>query len=100
MGVIELTDVTVALPGGWTLFEGVSFRVPDGEHAGLIGANGIGKTTLLRLMAGEDRAAAGAVRGGGRGGLMQPVNGLRGRPVSGRDFLAGPSEAAAPAAAA
>jgi ATPase components of ABC transporters with duplicated ATPase domains len=66
MGVIELTDVTVALPGGWTLFEGVSFRVPDGEHAGLIGANGIGKTTLLRLMAGEDRPAAGAVRVEGR----------------------------------
>ena len=62
MGVIELTDVTVALPGGWTLFEGVSFRVPDGDHAGLIGANGIGKTTLLRLMSGEGRPAGGAVR--------------------------------------
>jgi len=47
MGFIELADVAYALPGGWTLFEGVSFRVPEGEHAGLVGANGIGKSTLL-----------------------------------------------------
>jgi hypothetical protein len=30
MGFIELADVAYALPGGWTLFEGVSFRVPEG----------------------------------------------------------------------
>ncbi|HEY6651194.1 MAG TPA: ATP-binding cassette domain-containing protein, partial [Actinomycetota bacterium] len=94
MGVIELTDVTVALPGGWTLFEGVSFRVPDGEHAGLIGANGIGKTTLLRLMAGEDRPAAGAVRVEGRAGLMQQFIGSSERPTSVRDFLLAYSEPA------
>ena len=28
MGFIDLNDVTYALPGGWTLFEGVGFRVP------------------------------------------------------------------------
>ena len=100
MGVIELTDVTVALPGGWTLFEGVSFRVPDGEHAGLIGANGIGKTTLLRLMAGEDRAAAGAVRVEGRVGLMQQFIGSSERPISVRDFLLAYSEPAVRATAA
>ena len=100
MGVIELTDVTVALPGGWTLFEGVSFRVPDGEHAGLIGANGIGKTTLLRLMAGEDRPAAGAVRVEGRAGLMQQFIGSSERPTSVRDFLLAYSEPAVRATAA
>src|SRR4030095_9607034 len=40
MGFIELADVAYALPGGWTLFEGVSFRVPAGEAAGLVGGNG------------------------------------------------------------
>ena len=100
MGVIELTDVTVALPGGWTLFEGVSFRVPDGEHAGLIGANGIGKTTLLRLMAGEDRPAAGTVRVEGRVGLMQQFIGSNERPMSVRDFLLAYSEQEVRAAAA
>ena len=54
MGFIELTDVAYALPGGWTLFEGVTFRVPEGEHAALVGANGIGKSTLLRLIVGDD----------------------------------------------
>ena len=100
MGVIELTDVTVALSGGWTLFEGVSFRVPEGEHAGLIGANGIGKTTLLRLMAGEDRPAAGTVRVEGRVGLMQQFIGSNERPTNVRDFLLAYSEPAVRAAAA
>ena len=58
MGYLELNDVAYALPGGWTLFEGVAFRVPDGAHSALIGANGIGKTTLLRLIAGELAPAA------------------------------------------
>jgi ATPase subunit of ABC transporter with duplicated ATPase domains len=31
----------------------VSFRVPAGRTAGLVGANGVGKTTLLRILAGE-----------------------------------------------
>jgi len=87
MGLIELTDVTVALPGGWTLFEGVSFRVPDGEHAGLVGANGIGKTTLLRLIAGEDRPTAGSIRVDGSVGLMRQFIGSDVRPTSVREFL-------------
>ena len=40
MGYLELNDVAYALPGGWTLFEGVAFRVPEGAHSALIGANG------------------------------------------------------------
>jgi len=41
MGFLELTDVAYRLPGGWTLFEGVTFRVPEGAHSALVGANGI-----------------------------------------------------------
>ncbi|HJS26759.1 MAG TPA: ATP-binding cassette domain-containing protein, partial [Actinomycetota bacterium] len=87
MGFIELSDVSYALPGGWTLFEGVSFRVPAGEHAGLVGANGIGKSTLLRLIAGEERPAAGAIRVDGRVGLMRQFLGSEARPTTVRDFL-------------
>ena len=93
MSVIELTDVSVALPGGWTLFEGVSFRVPDGEHAALIGANGIGKSTLLRIIAGEDRPTAGAIRVDGRVGLMRQFIGSDARPTTVREFLLAYSEA-------
>jgi ATPase subunit of ABC transporter with duplicated ATPase domains len=92
MSVIELADVSVALPGGWTLFEGVSFRVPDGEHAALIGANGIGKSTLLRMIAGEDRPTAGSIHVDGRVGLMRQFIGSDARPTTVREFLLAYSE--------
>lgn len=44
------------------LFEDVSFRVRDGQHAALIGPNGIGKTTLLRVIAGDIPVQNGAAR--------------------------------------
>src|SRR5215207_4066006 len=87
MGFIELADVAYALPGGWTLFEGVSFRVPDGEHAGLVGANGIGKSTLLRLIVGDDRPTAGSIQTDGRVGLVRQFIGSDARPTTVRDFL-------------
>jgi ATPase subunit of ABC transporter with duplicated ATPase domains len=92
MGFVELTDVTYRLPGGWTLFEGVTFRVGDGAHAALVGANGIGKTTLLRLIAGEEPVAAGSLRVDGRVGLMRQFIGSNEQPTSVREFLLAYSE--------
>ncbi len=37
------------------LFEEVTFNVNPGERIGLLGRNGHGKTTLLRVMAGIDK---------------------------------------------
>ena len=87
MGYPEATDVAYALPGGWTLFDGVTFRVPDGAHAALVGANGIGKSTLLRLLAGEESPAGGAIRVDGRVGLMRQFIGSSDRPTTVREFL-------------
>lgn len=92
MGFLELTDVSYALPGGWTLFEDVSFRVPESEHAGLVGANGIGKSTLLRVIVGLEQAASGAVRVDGRVGLMRQFIGSDAGPTTVRDFLLAYSE--------
>ncbi len=75
------------------MFDGVSFRVPDGEHAALIGANGIGKSTLLRLLAGEEAPTAGTVRTDGRVGLMSQFIGSGERPTTVREFLLAYSEA-------
>ena len=43
------------------LFSGVSFEVAPGERIGLVGVNGCGKTTLLRVLAGEAEPDAGRV---------------------------------------
>lgn len=47
--------------GGRTLFSGLSFRVARGEAVALTGANGAGKTSLLRAIAGFVRPAAGEI---------------------------------------
>ncbi len=43
------------------LFEGLSFGLFDGERTGLIGPNGTGKSTLLRILAGLETPDAGSI---------------------------------------
>lgn len=43
------------------LFENVSFSINPGERAGLVGPNGCGKTTLLRILAGLEPASGGHI---------------------------------------
>ncbi|MEX2226173.1 MAG: ABC-F family ATP-binding cassette domain-containing protein [Dehalococcoidia bacterium] len=50
------------------VLEDVSFIVGDRERVGLVGANGAGKSTILKLVAGEDRPDRG--RAGHRGGSL------------------------------
>jgi zinc/manganese transport system ATP-binding protein len=69
--VLEVDDVSVSFSGR-TVLDGVSFEVRAGEFTGLIGSNGVGKTTLLRVILGLQRPDHGQVRvlvessGGGR----------------------------------
>ena len=100
MGFLEVTELSYALPGGWTLFEGVSFRVPEGDHAALVGANGIGKSTLLRVVAGLDEPTSGVVRVEGRVGLMRQFIGSGAKPTTVREFLLAYAEPAIAEAAA
>src|ERR1700676_5310010 len=44
------------------LFENVGFELHAGERVSLVGPNGIGKTTLLKILAGLDRPDDGEVR--------------------------------------
>jgi len=47
--------------GGRVLFAGLGFAAQAGEFVALVGANGAGKTSLLRALAGFLRPAAGAI---------------------------------------
>jgi ATP-binding cassette subfamily F protein uup len=50
--VLELEDVTVRA-GDRVLLDDVTWRIGPGDRVGLAGGNGAGKTTVLRLLAGE-----------------------------------------------
>ena len=45
-----------------TIFEDLSFQIEDQKHVAIVGASGIGKTTLLHLIGGLDRPTSGQVK--------------------------------------
>ena len=47
--------------GGNLIFENVAFALNEGERVGLIGGNGEGKTTLIKLILGELEADLGTI---------------------------------------
>jgi putative ABC transport system ATP-binding protein len=47
--------------GGRTLFSGLDFTLADGEFVAIMGESGVGKSTLLNLIAGLDRADRGRI---------------------------------------
>jgi ATP-binding cassette subfamily F protein 3 len=59
--MLTITDITCRVAGR-PLLEGASLTLPTGHKAGLIGRNGTGKTTLLKLIAGEIQADTGEIR--------------------------------------
>ncbi|HWL99397.1 MAG TPA: ABC-F family ATP-binding cassette domain-containing protein [Nocardioidaceae bacterium] len=56
--VVDLEDVTISR-GGRALLDRATLRLGPGDRIGLVGVNGAGKTTVLRLLAGETSPDAG-----------------------------------------
>jgi zinc/manganese transport system ATP-binding protein len=59
--VLEVDNVGLSFSGR-RILDGVSFEIHGGEFTGLIGSNGVGKTTLLRIILGLQRPDSGEVR--------------------------------------
>lgn len=87
MGSIDVTRLEYHLPGGRRLFTDVSFKVGRGQHVALVGANGVGKTTLLRVVAGAVDPTDGEVHVDGRLGVMDQMVGMRGDERTVRDLF-------------
>ncbi len=58
--MISIDNLSVSY-GGWTLFDQISFLINPKDRIGLVGKNGAGKTTILKLIAGEQIPTSGAV---------------------------------------
>jgi ATPase subunit of ABC transporter with duplicated ATPase domains len=89
VGSIQVTGLGWKLPSGDELFRDVSFSVGRGERVALVGANGVGKTSLLRVVIGEQSATSGTVSIDGRLGVMRQLVGMGdGRDGAPRDVRA------------
>ena len=67
MAILSLTDAHLA-HGHVALLDGAAFALEPGERLGLIGRNGSGKSSLLKVLAGLDKLDD---------GLLQLTQGLR-----------------------
>lgn len=61
MGILEVTNLTHSF-GQKTLYKNATFELFKGEHMGIVGQNGTGKTTLLRLLVGDIIQDSGDIR--------------------------------------
>jgi ATPase subunit of ABC transporter with duplicated ATPase domains len=81
---IVVSELEYAPPGADQLFFDVSFGVSPGEHAALVGINGVGKSTILRILSGELESDGGEFAVGGSMltmtqdvGMSRPTDTLR-----------------------
>ena len=86
MGSVQVSHLGWSLPGGRTLLDDVSFRVGAGEHVALVGANGAGKTTIMRLLAGTETGATGTISVQGSLGVMTQLVGSLGDDTTVREL--------------
>ncbi|MBQ2243962.1 MAG: ABC-F family ATP-binding cassette domain-containing protein [Bacteroidales bacterium] len=58
--MISINDLTVSF-GGFTLLDSINFHISDGEHIALVGKNGAGKSTILKLIMGVESPTSGKI---------------------------------------
>jgi len=82
VGSISVSRLAWNLPGGDELFRDVGFRVGDGDRVAIVGANGVGKSTLLKLITGDLSAAEGTISVDGQIGVMHQLVGTADHPAT------------------
>jgi ATP-binding cassette subfamily F protein 3 len=60
MSLITVSNLAKSF-GSADIFTGVTFAIPKGSRAAIVGPNGVGKTTLLRILTGDETASDGKV---------------------------------------
>ena len=58
--MVSINNVTVSF-GGTPLLDGISFHITDGEKIGLVGKNGAGKSTIMKLIVGLEKPDSGRI---------------------------------------
>lgn len=63
--------------GTRVIFDDISFSIHEGDKIGVVGVNGTGKSTLLKIVAGVNQADSGEIitMNGMRMGYLPPVSG-------------------------
>ena len=61
MSLVNVINLSHAFDGK-DLFKGIGFQIEPGDRIGLVGPNGSGKTTILRLLNGFMEAMRGEIR--------------------------------------
>lgn len=87
MSHVTVSNLAYAHAGGDLLFEGVSFKIPPGAHVGVVGVNGVGKSTLFGVIMGTLSADEGVAVAGGRVAHMPQDVGVSNDPRTVRELL-------------
>ncbi len=59
--MIQIKNLGLTFAGGRTIFSGLNWQIDTGARAGLVGPNGVGKTTLVRTIVGQIQPDAGEI---------------------------------------
>ena len=61
MPLLEVDDLSMSFADK-KLYEGASFTLEKGEHMGVVGQNGVGKSTLIKIITGQELPLTGSVK--------------------------------------
>ena len=63
MKVLELEDISFSYDGGIPLLKDISFSLEKNEFLSIVGSSGCGKSTIIKLIAGIEKADKGKIKG-------------------------------------